>query len=103
MTFVPDLLFRTLHSDQRCARKSRLCNWLPAICVAFLSSTTWAPACTAQTGPIDQVSADLNNRSPAIHWPARPNPNNASAFAHNEIVINAGCAEVWALLIDAKA
>jgi uncharacterized protein YndB with AHSA1/START domain len=63
----------------------------------------WAPACTAQTVHADQVSADLKNRSLAIHWPARLNPNNASAFAHNEIVINAGCAEVWALLIDAKA
>lgn len=50
----------------------------------------------------DQVSTDLAQRSPDIHWPASIHPERADLFSHNEIVIKATCRAAWAQLVDAE-
>jgi uncharacterized protein YndB with AHSA1/START domain len=91
--------FSFLRLASRFAGRSRLRRWLCAIGLVVLTSTAWAD----HTAHNDQVSTDLKNRSPEMHWPDDLKPDHADVFAHNEIVIDAGCREVWSQLIDAKA
>jgi len=42
-------------------------------------------------------------RNHQIHWPTKFEPEQADLFAHNEIVIQAGCEIVFANLVDAEA
>jgi hypothetical protein len=44
---------------------------------------------------------DLANRSPDIHWPQAFDPVRADLFAHNEILIDATCEQVWRHIIAA--
>jgi uncharacterized protein YndB with AHSA1/START domain len=78
-------------------------NYLPAICFALLTFSASTSVCMAKAASVDQVSVDLKHRSPAVHWPESPNPGDANVFAHNEIVIDTPCADVWSRLVDAKA
>jgi hypothetical protein len=42
-------------------------------------------------------------RSGKIHWPKGFDPNEADLFAHNEIVVHAGCGTIFANLTDAES
>jgi hypothetical protein len=48
------------------------------------------------------MKADLQARSPDIHWPDRYKPMTADLFAHNGLLIEASCETVWKHLIDAE-
>jgi uncharacterized protein YndB with AHSA1/START domain len=49
------------------------------------------------------MTKDVANRSPDIHWPAGFDPVTAGIFAHNELLINASCEQVWRHIIEAPA
>jgi Polyketide cyclase / dehydrase and lipid transport len=57
-------------------------------------------AAPAAEQPIS-IQNDLRRREPAIHWPAGFEPETAELFAHNELLINAGCEAVWSRIADA--
>ena len=60
--------------------------------VPAIRSTDTKPGTTAD---------DLRHRSPDIHWPKGFAPDSARYFAHNELLIQTDCANVWQHLIKA--
>jgi len=49
------------------------------------------------------MATDLASRSPDIHWPDGFDPASAGIFAHNALLINASCEQVWRHIIEAPA
>jgi hypothetical protein len=49
------------------------------------------------------MATDLVSRSPDIHWPDGFDPATAGIFAHNDLLINASCEQVWRHIIEAPA
>jgi uncharacterized protein YndB with AHSA1/START domain len=81
---------------------------LTRLAVAFTAAALMLPALgAAQSTPIKAhpmtMTSDLANRSSAIHWPEGFDPATAELFAHNEVLINASCEQVWGHIIAAPA
>jgi hypothetical protein len=68
----------------------------------LLSDLGAAQAIPIKVHPMTMMT-DLASRSPDIHWPVGFVPASAGIFAHNELLINASCEQVWRHLIEAPA
>jgi uncharacterized protein YndB with AHSA1/START domain len=70
-----------------------------------LAALVAAPVIAGATVPDDDrhgtMKSDLARRSPDIHWPEGFAPSGADLFAHNALDIDASCAIVWRVLVDA--
>jgi hypothetical protein len=61
---------------------------------------------TARSKPTNEAltfNSDGAQRSKDIHWPDGFHPEQADLFAHNEIVVDASCEKVFAIMADAQA
>lgn len=71
----------------------------------LLAGAVMSMSASAQT-PAHQgltFNGDGAMRSDKIHWPKGFDPKEADLFAHNEIVVHAGCDTVFANLADAES
>ncbi len=70
------------------------------VAVATAAVIMTASLAQAQTAALT-VNQDGAHRSSGIHWPAGHAPEQADLFAHNELVIDAGCPAVWQHIVGA--
>lgn len=70
---------------------------------ALMAGAVLAQTPASAEGPVPGIVAqDLAARSADVHWPKGFAPGGGGLFAHNEIRIDASCATVWSLLVDAR-
>jgi uncharacterized membrane protein len=71
----------------------------------LLAGSAMSMSCNAQTPAHEGLTfnGDGATRSDKIHWPKVFDPKEAELFAHNEIVVHAGCGTVFANLADAES
>lgn len=70
---------------------------------ALSAGALFAPApASAQEAVPGIVAQDIAARSADVHWPKGFAPGGVGIFAHNEIRVDASCATVWSLLVDAR-
>jgi hypothetical protein len=73
-------------------------GWLLAGSAMSMSGSAQSPAHQGLT-----FNGDGAIRFDKIHWPKGFDPKEADLFAHNEIVVHAGCGTIFANLADAQS
>jgi hypothetical protein len=79
---------------------------ITVLSLAVIGAAVAGRAQPAESKPANEAlnfNGDGAQRSKDIHWPDGFHPEQADLFAHNEIVIHASCARVFANIVDAQA